>query len=225
MEDTRRDKKLDLTQLVNRLVETAYPELNPSNIIIDWGRTSSFATVSWTNDFKDIRIRCSSETKRWHEAGLTGLLAHELSHPAQMKKKQSEKSTDLDAVERGFGPFLGVERLFAGKYEDHIIKRGKDRYLGYRSIRQLLTESETIHLDALLLQLRLIPSKKMERPRKYHDIVIMHTSTSTTIRIDGNDFELLSRKENPIITFRQKGKYIHVIVDDEDAGYFESSIT
>jgi hypothetical protein len=152
-------------------------------------------------------------------------LVHELSHPAQKKKKQSERSTDLDAVERGFGPFLGVERLFTGKYEDHIIKKGKDRYLGYRSIRQLLTEPEIIHLDALLLQLRLIPSTKMEKSRMCHDVVIMHTPTNTTIRIDGHDFKLLSRKENPKITFRQKGQFIHVNVDDEDVGSFESSNT
>ena len=214
---------IDLTQLATRLVDTAYPELNPNQIKIAWGRTSSFATVSWTHDFKDIRIRCSNETKSWHEAALTGLLSHELSHPAQMKNTQSERSTDLDAVERGFGPFLGVERLFAGKYEDHIIRKGKDRYLGYRSIRQLLTDSEVIHLDALLAELRLIPSEKMEKQSMYHDMVIMHSSTKTTVRIDGRDFELPLKKEDPEITILQKGKSNHVIVDGEDVGSFDIS--
>jgi len=214
---------IDLTQLVTRLVVTAYPELNPNNIRIGWGRTSSFATVSWTHDFKNIRIRCNTETKRWHEAALTGLLSHELSHPAQMKNTQSERSTDLDAVERGFGPFLGVERLFAGKYEDHIIRKGKDRYLGYRSIRQLLTKSEVMHLDALLSELRLVPSSKIEKPSMYHDVVIMHSSTNTTIKIEGHEFELPLKKEDPETTILQKGNFVHVIVDGEDVGSFEST--
>ncbi|MGY5858973.1 MAG: hypothetical protein RTU63_06365 [Candidatus Thorarchaeota archaeon] len=216
---------IDLSQLVTRLVQTAYPELDPNHIRIDWGRTSSFATVSWTHDFKDIRIRCSNETKSWHEAALTGLVSHELSHPAQMKKTQSERSTDLDAIERGFGPFLGVERLFAGKYEDHLIRKGKDRYLGYRSIRQLLTESEVIHLDALLSQLRLVPSSNIEKQSMYHDVVIMHSSTGTTIQIDGHEFELSLKKEDPDVTILQKGRFIHVIVDGEDVGSFENSTT
>ncbi|TFG98269.1 hypothetical protein E4H12_06565 [Candidatus Thorarchaeota archaeon] len=222
-EDTPMGEMIDLPELVTRLVESAYPELNPSQIRIGWGRTSSFATVSWTQDFKDIRIKCSIGTKHWHEAALTGLLAHELSHPAQMKKKQSERSTDLDVVERGFGPFLGVERLFAGKYEDHIILKGKDRYLGYRSIRQLLISSELLHLDTLLAQLQLIPSTKVEQKEMHHDIVIIHSRSSTTIKIDGHEFEILSRKEDPEITLLQTGQSIHVIVDDEDVGSFDST--
>ena len=214
---------IDLAQLVTRLVVTAYPELNPNNISTGWGRTSSFATVSWTDDFKDIRIRCNNETKRWHEAALIGLLSHELSHPAQMKNIQSERTTDLDAVERGFGPFLGVERLFAGKYEDHIVRKGKDRYLGYRSIRQLLTRSEVIHLDTLLSELKLVPSSKIEKPSMYHDVAIIHSSINTTIKIDGHEFELPLKKENPEISILKKGNRIHVIIDGEDVGSFESS--
>ena len=213
---------IDLPDLVTRIVESAYPELNSSQIRINWEQTSSFATVSWTQDFKDIRIKCSNGTRNWHEAVLTGLLAHELSHPAQLKKKQSERSTDLDAVERGFGPFLGVERLFAGKYEDHIIKKGKDRYLGYRSIQQLLTSSELINLDTLLAQLKLIPGTRVEQKEMYHDIVIMHSTTNTTIKIDGHEFEIQSGKEDPKITLLQKGKFIHVIIDGDDVGSFDS---
>ena len=187
---------IDLSKLISRLVENAYPELNQSQIKVQWGRSSSFATVSWTHDFKDVRIRCSNETKTWHEAALTGLLSHELSHPAQQKKRQSERSTDLDAIERGFGPYLGVERLLAGKYEDHIIRKGKDRYLGYRSVRQLLNHDELKHLDALLTQLRLVPSKKMESKIAHHDIVIIHTTTDTTIRVDGHEFKVALQRED-----------------------------
>lgn len=214
--------KIDLSELVQRLVENAYPELVSSHIGIHWGRTSSFATISWTHDFKDIRLRCSNETKQWHEAALTGLLAHELSHPAQYNTHQSERSTDLDAVDRGFGPYLCVERLVAGKYEDHIIRKGKDRYLGYRSIRILLNENELMHLDGLLTQLRLVPSRKVVQKIAYHDTVIIHSAANTTIQIDGHEFKIAVRKEDPEIRIVVRENTTYVIVDDEEVGYFNS---
>ncbi|MHA1576148.1 MAG: hypothetical protein ACTSU3_02185 [Candidatus Thorarchaeota archaeon] len=213
-------EKIDLSDLVQRLVESAYPELISSNIKIQWGRTSSFATISWTEDFKNITVRCSSATRQWHEAALTGLLAHELSHPAQCKKHQSERGTDLDAVKRGFGPYLGVERLIAGKYEDHIIRRGKDRYLGYRSIRKLLNSNELIHLDALLTQLRLVPSRKVERQTVHHDTLIIHSSTCTTIQIDGHEFEIPFADIDPEVRTVVRNNITYVIVNEEEVGHF-----
>lgn len=213
---------IDLSGRVTQLIEIAYPELNPNNVRSSWGRTNSFATISWSQDFKDIILRCSNEIKHWHDAALTGLLSHELSHPAQMKNNQSETSTDLNAIERGFGPYLGVERLFAGKYEDHIIRKGKDRYLGYRSIRKLLSWSELKHLDTLLSQLRLFPGTKNEQQNMYHDILIVHSTNKTMIQIDGQEFEI-ELKEDPKITLLQKGKAIHVIVDGEDIGRLEDA--
>lgn len=216
-------EKIELSELVYRLVEIAYPELIQSNIKIQWGRTSSFATISWSQDTKDIRIRCSNETRHWHEAALTGLLAHELSHPAQSKTNQSERGTDLDAVGRGFGPYLGLERLFAGKYEDHIIRRGKDRYLGYRSIRNLLNENEMTHLNALLTQLKLVPSMITERQNVHHDTVIIHSANKTTIQIDGHKFEIALRKEDPEVRTVVRENTTFVIVDDEEVGFFNNS--
>ena len=214
-------EKIELSELVHRLVEIAYPELIQSNIKIQWGRTSSFATISWSQDSRDIRIRCSNEIEHWHEAALTGLLAHELSHPSQGKTNQSERGTDLDAVERGFGRYLGVERLFAGKYEDHIVRRGKDRYLGYRSIRKLLDENELIHLDALLTQLKLVPSRKTEcQTDHHHDTVIIHSANETTIQIDGHEFETALRKEDPEVRTVVRKNTTFVIVDDEEVGSF-----
>jgi len=213
---------IDLSELVQRIVEIAYPELISSHIKIQWGRTSSFASISWTQDFKDITLRCSSSTRHWHEAALTGLLAHELSHPAQCNKHQSERSTDLDAVKRGFGPYLGVERLLAGKYEDHIIRKGKDRYLGYRSIRRLLNDNELNHLDALLTQLRLVPSMKVERQTVHHDTVIIHSSTSTIIQIEGHEFEIPFRDLDPDVRTVVKNNRTYVIVNEEEVGYFSS---
>lgn len=216
-------EKIELSELVHRLVESAYPELIQSNIKIQWGRTSSFATISWSQDTKDIRIRCSNEIRHWHEAPLTGLLAHELSHPAQCKTNQSERGTDLDTVERGFGPYLGVERLLAGKYEDHIVRSGKDRYLGYRSIRELLNENELIHLNALLTQLKLVPNRKTEYQNIHHDTVIIHSANRTTIQVDGHEFEIALRKENPDVRTVVKENITFVIVDDEEVGFFNNS--
>jgi len=216
-------EKIELSELVHRLVEIAYPELIQNNIKIQWGRTSSFATISWSQDTKDIRIRCSNETKQWHEAALTGLLAHELSHPAQLKTNQSERDTDLDAVGRGFGPYLGVERLFAGKYEDHIIRRGKDRYLGYRSIRNLLNENEMTHLNALLTQLKLVPSMKLEHKNIHHDTVIIHSANRTTIQIEGYEFEIALQKEDSEVRTIVIENTTFVIVDDEKVGFFNNS--
>ncbi|TFG31615.1 hypothetical protein EU528_05735 [Candidatus Thorarchaeota archaeon] len=213
---------LDLSQLVSRLVKIAYPELNQSCIKTTWGISSSFATISWTHDYKDVRIKCSNETKTWHEAALTGLLSHELSHLSKQNKEQSERCTDLDAIMRGFGPYLGVERLFAGKYEDHIIRKGKDRYLGYRSIRQLLNESELKHLDMLLEQLRLLPSKKNQPKLVHHDIAILHTAKDTMIKIDGHEFKVTPQRKDAEVGTILRGNTVHVIIDDEEVGHFDS---
>ena len=211
----------NLSSLVNRLIEYAYPELDRCEITIGWGRITSFATISWNQDNVDIRIRCSNETKKWPEAPLIGLLAHELSHPAQKRESQTEQSTDLDAIERGFGPYLGVERLFAGKYEDYAIRKGKDRYLGYRSIRNHLSETELSHLDSLLTQLRLIPQTMANRSQIHHDISILNSLNSTVIKIDGYEFELPLVK-NPNVTFVSKGSSTHVFVNGDDIGSLEA---
>jgi hypothetical protein len=219
------DVNIDLPQLVSRIVETAYPELKQSRIKAQWGRSSSFATISWTQDLKDIRIRCSLETIEWHEAALTGLLAHELSHPAQGRKTQSERSTDLDAIERGFGPYLGTERLLAGKYDDHLIRRGKDRYLGYKTIRKQLDDNELKHLDALLKQIRLVPSRKVSKKEVHHDIVIIHSSRNTTIRVDGHEFILPLQNEDMEVRIVVKDSTTYVMVDNDEVGYFSNPTT
>jgi len=224
MGDTPMGEIIDILNLVNRLVSTAYPELNQCRIRIKWGRSSSFATISWTHDFKEVNIRCSNETRKWHESALTGLLAHELSHPVQQTKYQSEYSADIDAIERGFGPYLGIERLVVGKYDDHVILKGKDRYLGYRSIRQLLNEDELEHLDALLTQLRLIPSRKELQKEVHHDIIIIHSETNTIIQIEGHKFKIDILKDDVEVRTIAKDNTIHVIIDGEEVGYFNSPI-
>ena len=211
----------ELAALIERIVEVAYPELRGVHITTAWGRMSSFATIIWDQDFRDIRIKCSNETKKWHESALTGLLSHELSHPVHRGKSQSEQDTDNDAIERGFGPYLGVERLLAGKYEDHILRKGRDRYLGYRSIRNQLSETELKHLDALLTQLRLIPHRLVEKPPVHHDIILVNSSTNTIIEIDGYRFEL-PLLDNPNITVVKEESLTQILVNGEVIGTFDN---
>jgi len=56
-------------------------------------------------------------------------------------------------IARGLGCFLAIERAFTRKYADHIIGNGKDRYLGYESIRKLLTSGQVTQLDILMSDL------------------------------------------------------------------------
>jgi hypothetical protein len=217
------DKNSELSELVQRIVEVGYPELITSSIKIQWGRTSSFATVSWTQDYRNVQIRCNKETKNWHEAALTGLLSHELSHPAQRTNSQSEKSTDLDAISRGFGPYLGVERLITGKYEDHMIKNGKDRYLGYRSIRSNVNEDELIHLDTLLQELRLVPQRHTPQKRAHHDIVIIHSDKRTKIHINGHEFDIPILEVDSEVWTAERGNTTVLFVGEEEVGTFVSS--
>jgi hypothetical protein len=217
-------KIIDIKELTQRLIDISYPELGEKLLKIEWGSGSSFATISWSTETEKIEIKCNRETQRWPEAAITGLLAHELSHPAQHKKKQSESSTDFDALERGFGPYLCVERLFAGKYEDHIINRGKDRYLGYRTIRGLLNEIELNHLDKLLIQLHLIPSKETQPQKITHDIVIRQMSEQTMILVGGHEFLLDRLVLEPVVQTVTRENTTHVIVNKTEVGTFEINV-
>ncbi|MFW9983073.1 MAG: hypothetical protein ACFFE3_14310, partial [Candidatus Thorarchaeota archaeon] len=152
---------------------------------------------------------------------ITGLLSHELSHPAQSGSGLKELETDLDTISRGLGSYLAVERLFAGKYEDHIISRGKDRYLGYRSIRTRLTKLEIQNLDILMskLQLKPIPSTKHTRPT--HDFVLFKSNRGTVISIDGIQFEIPDEIINPDIKMVLKEGKVSVYVDEILVGQYE----
>jgi hypothetical protein len=178
--------KRGLQELVEQIIEIAYPELAGCNIVSKWGRTSCFATVSWTSDRKNLEIYCNSKTKKWHEAALYGLLSHELSHPVQGVSDRPENDADIDVIRRGLGPYLAVERATSGKYEDYIIKKGKDRYLGYRSIRKYLSGEELSQLDALLREMRLIPHKNERHQLPHNDLAMFKTEKSTMISIAGH---------------------------------------
>ncbi len=210
----------DISSLVKNLISLAYPELIASEVSISWRRTSSFAQIHWSESKEEISIRINNNVKIWHEAGIIGLLSHELSHPAQEGSGFSELKTDEDAISRGLGPYLAVERVFAGKYEDHAIKRGKDRYLGYRSIREQLTYIESNQLDLLLANIRLIPSKRTSRATLNHDIAIYDKERITTLAIDGHQFQLPQSVLNPEIKIVERNCVTLVYVDEVLVGQF-----
>lgn len=217
------DRHRDLQELIHMLVEEAYPELRRSDIDVRWKRTSFFGTVNWTSLPGTIRIICSTQTKKWHEAALLGLLSHELSHPAQSNHSTTERSTDMNVIERGLGPYLAAERATTGKYEDYIISRGRDRYLGYRTIRGHLLGLELIQLDALLREMRVVPSKKAGREPPNHDVSIRHSNEQTDISIDGNMFTLVGDLIDPKIELIARQGITCVYVDGREIGSYSSS--
>ena len=211
---------IDVSALVEVLISSAYPEIRKSNMSVSWGKTSSFAQIQWSDSKDDISIRINTKVKEWHEAGVTGLISHELSHPAQRGGGLSELKTDRDAISRGFGPYLAVERLFAGKYEDHVVRRGKDRYLGYRSIRVQLTHLESQQLDTLLLEIGLVPTKHPSPVTMSHDIAMFDKESKTTLTIEGHQFLLPQGIQNPDIKLIERNYVTYVYADEILLGEF-----
>jgi hypothetical protein len=211
---------LDISLLVKLLISSAYPELQQSNMSVSWGQTSSFAQIKWGESKDAISIRINNSVKAWHEAGITGLISHELSHPAQKGAGLSEQKTDNDAISRGFGPYLAVERVFAGKYEDHVIRRGKDRYLGYRSIRAQLTHLERHQLDVLLSDIGLVLTKHTSPVTLSHDIAMFDKESTTTLTIEGHQFLLPQGIQNPDIKLVERNYVIYVYADEILVGEF-----
>ena len=216
---------IDVSALVDVLISSAYPELRNSNMSVSWGKTSSFAQIQWSDSKDDISIRINTKVKEWHEAGVTGLISHELSHPAQRGGGLSELKTDRDAISRGFGPYLAVERLFAGKYEDHVVRRGKDRYLGYRSIRVQLTHLESQQLDTLLLEIGLVPTKHPSPVTMSHDIAMFDKESKTTLTIEGHQFLLPQGIQNPDIKLIERNYVTYVYADEILVGEFSEEET
>lgn len=217
------DRHRDLQELIRLLVEEAYPELRPSDIDVGWKRTSFFGTVSWTSLPGSIRITCNTQTKKWHEAALLGLLSHELSHPAQDNHSTTERSTDIDVIERGLGPYLAAERATTGKYEDYIISRGRDRYLGYRTIRGHLLGLELTQLDALLREMQLVPSKKGGRELLSHEVSIRHSNKQIDIAVDGNVFTVTGDTKDPKIELIAREGITRVYADGQEIGSYSNS--
>jgi hypothetical protein len=209
-----------LPDLVQQLVNEAYPELEDRSINAKWGRTASFAVVTWTPSEKSIGITCHQKTKKWHEAALIGLLAHELSHPVKYGIINSEEAIDLDVIERGLGPYLAVERAVTGKYEDYRIHSAKDRYLGYRTIREYLTEEELQQLGLLLEEMRLVPIAKNRPKLDLHEISISTTDTRTEITVDGHTFLVDFEVVKPEVKAISKGGQVRIFLNGREIGCY-----
>ena len=152
-------------------------------------------------------------------------MSHELSHPAQKGGGLSELKTDNDTITRGLGPYLAVERLFTGKYEDHVVQRGKDRYLGYRTIRAQLTHLECQQLDELLSEIGLVPTKQPSPVTLSHDVVMFDRSSKTTLTIEGHQFILPRGIQNPDIKLVERNLVTYVYADEILVGeYTEEEI-
>jgi hypothetical protein len=214
----------DISKLVKILISSAYPELHKSEIIPSWGRTSCFAQIRWDDGKDQISIRFNKKVKKWHESGIIGLVSHELSHPAQKGAGLSELKTDRDAISRGFGPYLAIERVYTGKFEDHLVRRGKDRYLGYRSIRTQLTQLECQQLDMLLSKIGLIPTKPPSPITMSHDFAIVDKKTRATLLIEGHKFLIPENIRDPDIKLVERDYVTYVYADNILLGEFHTEI-
>jgi hypothetical protein len=172
------------------------------------------------NPKEEISISVNNTVKTWHESGIMGLISHELSHPAQRGTGLNELKTDKDVIFRGLGPYLAVERLFARKYEDHQIWHGKDKYLGYRSIRAQLTNLENNQLDALLSELGFVPIITPSPILMNHDIAMFDKESKTTLTIEGHQFVLPQGVQNPDIKLIERNYITYVYADDILLGQF-----
>ncbi len=211
---------IDINELSKILVSFAYRELQKKKIVVKWGKTSSFGQVRWSDDNDEIDIRINQSVKGWHQAGITGLLSHELSHPAQSGTGFKEIETDEDVINRGLGPYIAVERLLTGKYKDHIISRGKDRYLGYESIRNRLTPFEIQNLDILLSNMKMKPVSSKDL-KIHHDSALFKKEGISTISIDGNVFVLPETLDCPDIKLLNREGIVFVFADEILIGQFE----
>lgn len=211
----------DINNFIKTVVSFAYPELQKKQVVASWGKTSSFGQVRWSDDDNKISIRINKNIRTWHQAGIIGLLSHELSHPAQSGSGLKEIKTDEDVITRGLGAYLAVERLLAGKYEDHIVSRGKDRYLGYRSIRNLLTSQEILNLDILMSEMQLKPAQPTNPTMISHDSALFEKEGKSTISIDGYQFVLPDGLQNPDIKIVNREGIVLVYADEIMIGQYE----
>ncbi|MHA2082894.1 MAG: hypothetical protein ACXABD_04010 [Candidatus Thorarchaeota archaeon] len=213
-----------IMDLVSNVVNYAYPELRTCDFVVDWRRMSSFAVIRWENLEKRISISLDKSIAAWPEPAMFGLLSHELSHPANRRGGFSEEETDLDVIDRGLGPYLAIERIFAGKYLDHMVRKQRDKYLGYASIRDLLTSDESNQLNRLLRYLRLRPPTKDDHLEgRIHDTYIQQNSNTATIVVAGRKFDLDSYSTNPDVKLIIRNDIVSVYVDEVLVGEFEDS--
>ncbi|MHA1939376.1 MAG: hypothetical protein ACXABV_10675 [Candidatus Thorarchaeota archaeon] len=202
----------DIKELGHRLVVHAYPEFDSRDFTINTGNLRSYGQVRW-GDVGGIQITCHQDVIRWPEPVLIGLLAHEISHPAE--GSSSEEGTDRDVIDRGLGHYLAVERAFVNKYDDHSISRGKDRYLGFQSVRKLLNGHEERIMENLLEDFRILPSKETTKFRLLHDTAIHDGIGHSILMIEGQSIRVEGARPNSDIKLLFRDEILYVFVDDE----------
>jgi hypothetical protein len=209
-----------LTNLVDRLVHHAYQELTSMDFRVSWAKLHSYAEVHWSDEKNPIIIKCDSSVTDWHDAAITGLLAHELSHPAQESHRIGENQTDNDVIRRGLGVFLAFERAISGRYNDNIVNRGRDRYLGYESIRGQLDHYQKKQLDRLMEWRRV----KAIEPKLVHDSVIVTRSGGLVLSIGGYIFKNASISPQADIKFVIRDSRTYVYADDTLIGQLDAEL-
>ncbi|MFX0056056.1 MAG: hypothetical protein ACFFAX_08455 [Promethearchaeota archaeon] len=203
----------DISNLVRRLVVNAYPELANRKIKVRAGALKSYGQVRWS-DVGGINITCHQDVIDWPEPAIIGLLAHEISHPGK-GQDSCEEATDLDVISRGLGHYLAVERAFVNKYEDHVVERGKDRYLGFQSIRDLLNAHEERILEQLLGDFRILPLKRRELIKLMHDTSIYDGTGHSVLMIEGKAIRVGEIPANSDLKLLLRDDILYVYADDE----------
>jgi hypothetical protein len=132
------------------LMSNEYTDIKDRTVHILWAREGANAVIVWSKDKTDT-IRCNIAVAEWPEPAILGLLSHELSHISLGTDIHDELQADEDVIARGLGHYLAIERAFTNKYSDHVLRGGKDRYLGYTTIRKRLKSRKIKQLDKLIL--------------------------------------------------------------------------
>ncbi|MHA2142973.1 MAG: hypothetical protein ACXADD_15925 [Candidatus Thorarchaeota archaeon] len=141
--------------IIFTLMNKEYADIKDRTVHIIWTRQGANAAIVWSQNKTDV-IRCNIATTEWPEPAIFGLLSHELSHIALGTDLHDELQADEDVIARGLGHYLAIERVLTNKNSDHIVRNGKDRYLGFASIRKLLKSKEVRQLDNLMSELGMV---------------------------------------------------------------------
>jgi len=169
----------DIVAILEALQRYVYEEIEAKLTV---GKTRSLARVSWREGQSLARVRVHPQVMGWPHPVVTGLLAHELAHPIVGLEASPEQRADRECVRRGLGVYLAVERAFLGRFQDEVLRRGADRYLGYTTLRSMLSSTEKRTLDRLIRDTGLVPRLGQTRSTATR---CTWTDVATMIRLDG----------------------------------------
>jgi hypothetical protein len=156
LEDHEHTKRFE--DIIFTLMNSEFEDIKDRTVHIIWDRRGANAAIVWSQDRTDV-IRCNRTVADWPQPAIFGLLAHELSHIALGADLHDELQADEDVIDRGLGHYLAIERVFTNKISDHVVRNGKDRYLGYESIRKRLKPHEVEQLDKMMSDIGLVVSE------------------------------------------------------------------